>query len=244
MKLKMKKIGKMIYVFEFSTSKLGYMTIFIKICVKNFLTHFVGHFWLIEAKIKMKMKKLGKTNSIFEFSVSELGFMEIFMKIWEKKTFYSFFKSFLTNRGKNEVEDKKNWKNDLVFEFSISKLGYMAIFMKICAKNFLTLFVGHFWLIEAKMKMKMNKFGKMSSNIGFLILDYVVIFMKIWEKKNFDPFFKTFLNSIFELSISKLGCMELFIKIWEKIFFFKIFTWEGHTRTEVSKGLSTWCKCF
>ena len=33
------------------------------------------------------------------------------------------------------------------------------------------------------------------------------------RKKNFDPFFKTFLNSIFELSISKLGCMELLIKI-------------------------------
>ena len=170
--------------------------------------------------------------------------MEIFIKIWEKKLFTHFLNHFWLIEAKMKLKMKKIGKMIYVFEFSTSKLGYMAIFMKICAKNFLTLFVGHFWLIEAKMKMKMNKFGKMSSNIGFLILDYVVIFMKIWEKKNFDPFFKTFLNSIFELSISKLGCMELFIKIWEKKFFFKIFTWEGHTRTEVSKGLSTWCKCF
>ena len=39
------------------------------------------------------------------------------------------------------------------------------------------------------MKMKMKKFGKMSS--------------------------------VFEFSISKLGSMELFIKIWENLFFSK-----------------------
>ena len=56
------------------------------------------------------------------------------------------------------------------------------------------------------MKMKMKKFGKMSS--------------------------------IFEFSISELGYMKLFIKIWEKSFFSKFFPEKkGHTITEVSKGL-------
>ena len=100
---------------------------------------------------------------------------------------------------------KKFKKMNLIFGFSISKLSYMAIFMKICGKKFLTLFLGHFWLIEAKMKMKMKKFGKMSL--------------------------------IFEFSISKLGFVELFMKIWEKSFS-NFFTWEGYTRTELSKGLT------
>ena len=64
------------------------------------------------------------------------------------------------------------------------------------------IFLTHFCLIEAKMKMK--KYGKMIS--------------------------------IFEFSISELGYIELFIKISGK-FFFKFFTWEGHTGIEVSTGL-------
>ena len=55
------------------------------------------------------------------------------------------------------------------------------------------------------MKMRLKKYGKMSSNFEFLI--------------------------------SRLGCMEIFIKIFKKKLFFEIFTCEGHTRAEVSKGL-------
>ena len=33
------KIGKMSSIFEFSTSKLGYIEIFIKICEKNFFNY-------------------------------------------------------------------------------------------------------------------------------------------------------------------------------------------------------------
>ena len=82
--------------------------------------------------------------------------------------------------------------------------------------------------------MKMKKYGKMSPIFEFSIskLGYVVIFMKIWEKKILDSFFDPFLTNrgknenedkkfgkmspIFEFFISKLGCMELSIKIWEK----------------------------
>ena len=111
----------------------------------------------------------------------------------------------MTNWGKNEDEGEKIWEN--VFNFSI-----LHIKIRICGnfhenrwKRFLTHSLRHFWLIEAKMKMKMKNNGKMS-----------------W---------------IFKFSISKLGYMELFIKIWEKGSF-EIFIWKGHTRTEVSKVLT------
>ena len=56
----MKKLGKMSLIFEFFISKLGYTEIFLKICGKRSFTHFLGHFWLVEAKIKIKIKKHGK----------------------------------------------------------------------------------------------------------------------------------------------------------------------------------------
>ena len=69
----------------------------------------------------------------------------------------------------------------MTFEFSISKLGYTEIFMETCRKENLIHFFGHFWLVEAKMKMKMKKHEKMSSIFNFSIskLGYVAIFMKI-----------------------------------------------------------------
>ena len=60
MKMKMKKHGKMSPIFEFSISQLSYMAIFMKICGKIFLTHFLRRFWLIKAKMKMNIKNLGK----------------------------------------------------------------------------------------------------------------------------------------------------------------------------------------
>ena len=106
-------------------------------------------------KMKMRMKKLGRMNLIFEFSILKLGYMAIFMKICGKKIDL-FFKTLLTNRGKNENVNEEIWKN----KFDLWKLGYMAIFMKICGKKNLTHILGHFWLIEAKMKMKIKNMGK------------------------------------------------------------------------------------
>ena len=81
--MKMKKIGKMSRVYEFAISKLGDVAIFMKVCAK-FLTHFVGHFLLIEARMKMKMKKYEKMSLIFEFSISNLSHVAILMKIQVK----------------------------------------------------------------------------------------------------------------------------------------------------------------
>ena len=86
----MKNLGKMNSIFEFFISKLGYMELFVKVYGKQFLTHFSGHFWQIEAKMKMKMKNYEKIGSVFEFSISKLGYVAVFMKIW-KKTFWPIF---------------------------------------------------------------------------------------------------------------------------------------------------------
>ena len=88
--MKMKKIEKMSLIFEFSISKLGYTEIFIKVFGKNILTHFLGYYWLVKAKMKMNMKNYGKTSSILEFSISKLGYVAIFLKICEKKFWFIF----------------------------------------------------------------------------------------------------------------------------------------------------------
>ena len=54
------------------------------------LDPFLGHFWVIETKIKMNMKKRGTKSSNFQFSISKLGFMELFLKISEKRFFLKF----------------------------------------------------------------------------------------------------------------------------------------------------------
>ena len=65
----------------FLRSKLGYTEIFMKIYEKKVLTNFLGHFWLVEAKIKIKIRTFGKMSLIFEFSILKLGYMKVFMKI-------------------------------------------------------------------------------------------------------------------------------------------------------------------
>ena len=58
-------------------------------------------------------------------------------------------------------------------------------------KKFLNHFLKHFWPVsKTKMKMKMKKFGKISSSFGFSIskLDYKELFTKIWEKRVFLKF--------------------------------------------------------
>ena len=99
-------------------------------------------------------------------------------------------------------------------------------------KNIFDPFLRHFSLVEAKMKVKMKLYGKISSILEFTTskLVYVPVFMKVWEK-TFDPLFKTFwkkiknedksekngkLSSIFEFSISKLGYVAVFMKICKK----------------------------
>ena len=83
------KYGKFSSIFEFSISKLEYVTNENR--RKKCLTHFLRHFWLIEARMKMKIKKFGKMKSIFEFSILKLGYMELFIKIWEKTFFSKFY---------------------------------------------------------------------------------------------------------------------------------------------------------
>ena len=84
--MKIKRIEKAGSFFEFSTSKLGCMEIFMKICAKKYWPIF----WKIEAKMKIKILKIGKMSSIFDFLISKLDYVEFFMKIWEKSFFVKF----------------------------------------------------------------------------------------------------------------------------------------------------------
>ena len=111
-----------------------------------------------------------------------------------KNIFDPFFKTFLTNWGKNEDEDEKNWKNEFDFWVFHIRIRLYRNFHENLSKNFLNHFLSHFWLIVAKMKMKIKKFGKMSAIFELSIskLGYMAIFMKICSKKKIDPFFRTF----------------------------------------------------
>ena len=131
-------------------------------------------------------KKLGKWVRFLNYPYQNYVIWQFSWKSVEKN-FDPNFRTFLTNRDKNKNEDKKIWGN--IFDFWILhiKIGICGNFHKNQRKKFFTQFLRHFWLIEAKMKMKMKRIGKTSS--------------------------------IFELPISKLSYMELFIKIWEKRYF-------------------------
>ena len=193
-------------------------------------------------------------SSILEFAISKLGYVPVFMKVWEKN-FWPIFKTFLTNRGKTEDENEKIWKNELNFLILHIKIRLYGNFYENMLKKVLTHFFGHFWLIEAKTKMKVKKYGKMSSIFEFSIskLRYVGIFMKVWEKV-FDPFLKIFLTNlgkmkmkmkkygkiiwIFEFSKSKLRYLVIFMKIGEKNFWanFKTFlTNRGKMKMKLKK---------
>ena len=132
-------------------------------------------------KMKMQMKKFERMNLIFEFSISKLGYVTIFMKILQKK-FDPFFKTLLTKRDKNEDANKNIWENEFDLWILPIKIRLYGTFMKICGKKSLTHFLGHLWLIGAKIKIKMKKYRKMSSIFQFPIskLGYVAIFKKIW----------------------------------------------------------------
>ena len=90
-----------------------------KIWEKKFLTHFLNHFWLIEAKWRWRWNNLEKwiqfLNSPYQnYEIRLCGdFQENSPP--KKTTFDPFCKTFLTNRGKNENEDEKILKNESSF---------------------------------------------------------------------------------------------------------------------------------
>ena len=80
----MKKYGKMSSIFEFSTSRLGYVAIFIKIGVKRFWPFFKT-FLTNQGKNEDEVKKIWENEFDFWISMSRLGYVAIFIKIQEKK---------------------------------------------------------------------------------------------------------------------------------------------------------------
>ena len=96
---------------------------------------------------------------------------------------------------------KKFGKMSSIFEYSILKLGHMEIFMNMWEKN--------------EIKKFFNFFAFTLSSLTFAIC-------LIKMGKNFMPKRKMRMkkfarvNLIFEFSISKLGYINIFMKIWER----------------------------
>ena len=111
MKMKMKKIGKMSLIFEFSISELGYTEIFMKIWVKIFWIIFKS-FLTNRGKNEDADKRIWENEFNFWIIHIEIRLYDNFHENLFKKKIDPFFRTFLTNRGKNEDEDKKIWENE------------------------------------------------------------------------------------------------------------------------------------
>ena len=133
MKIRIKKIGRMNFIFKFSITNLGYMTLFMKIWEKK-IGPFFKTFFTNWSKNEGVNEKIGKISLIFEFSISKLGYVAVFMKIWEKK-FDPFFKTLLTNWGKNKNEDERIWKNNSDFWVLYIKIRLCGNFHENQRKN-------------------------------------------------------------------------------------------------------------
>ena len=139
---------------------------------------------------------------------------------------------------------KKTRKRSSIFEFSISKLGYMEIFMKIWEKNetkkLFHYFTIQLWLFDGDGKKVDIKNKNEDENISKNEVEFWILHVKIrlrdnfhenLRRKQFDPFFKTFLTNRgknedvnenfleneFDLWILhiKISYADIFKKIWE-----------------------------
>lgn len=118
MTIKMKKIGRMNLRmnFELSRSKLDYRATLMKISDKKFLTPFLRHFWLIEAKIKMKMKNFWKLSSVFD-SPHESLYDNFHKNLW--KFFFFYLRHFWQIEANMKMKTNEFEKMSLIFEYSI-----------------------------------------------------------------------------------------------------------------------------
>ena len=131
MKMRMKRLGRMNLIFEFSIFSIcqfswksgGKIDPFFK----TFLTN--------RGKNEIINEKIWENEfDLWILHIKVRLYSNFYENLW-KKNFDQFFRTLLTNPGKNEIEDEKYEKMNSIFEFSISKLGYVAVFMEISEKN-------------------------------------------------------------------------------------------------------------
>ena len=158
----------------------------------------------------------------------------------EKKNFDSFFNHFELIEAKMKIKMKKlgKWVRFLITHIRIRLYSY---FHENLLKKHCDPFLGHFWLIEKRMTMKDEKIWGKKFDFWILIsiskLGNVAIFMKIGEK-NEDEDEKIWKNEFnYWILHIKIRLYRIFHKNVRKKFFFEIFIWEGHTRTELLKEL-------
>ena len=123
MNMKMKKLGKISSIFEFSISKLGYMDIFMKIWEKmkwkSSLTISLFNFDYLSDEDRKKVntknedeyEKICKNEFDFWILNIKIKLCDNFHENLRRKRFDPFFKTFLTNQDKNENGNKKLWEN-------------------------------------------------------------------------------------------------------------------------------------
>ena len=138
----------------------------------------------------------------------------------------------------------------MTFELSASKLGYIEIFMKIWGNKF-DLFFKPFLTNRGKNKDEDEKIWK--NEFDFWILHVKIgLYGNFHEnpRKKYLPFLRHFwlieakyseCEKIWENEFDfwilhiKIRLYGTFHKNLRKNIFFEIFTWKGHTRTEVSR---------
>ena len=103
---------------------------------------------------------------------------------------------------KMKMKIKKIWENEFNFWSLHIKISLYDNFYENLKK--IDHFLRYFWLIEAKGKLKMIQFGKMSLIFEFFWskLGYMAIFIKISEKRNRLIFKKVFFTN----QSKKWGC--------------------------------------
>ena len=129
---------------------------------RHSLTHFVSHFLINWGKNENEDKKKWK----YKF---DIWILHIKIRLHDnfaenlKKKYWLIFWYILTNWSKNGDVNKKFWENEFDPWILHIKIRLYGNFLGNPRKNFLTHFLSHFWLIKAKMKMKMKKYGNMGS---------------------------------------------------------------------------------
>ena len=136
--MRMKKIGRMNLIFDFSISNLGYMAIFMKIWEKK-LTHFLRHFWLIRAKMKVQMKKNWENKFDLWILRIKIRFYGNFHENLWKKRLTHFLGHFWLIVAKMKMK-MKIWKKKLDFWILDIKIRLCGSFHENLWKNFWPIF--------------------------------------------------------------------------------------------------------
>ena len=198
---------------------------------ENLFDPFVKTFLTNQDKTEDVDKKIWENEFSFWVLHVKIRLRGSFHENLREKILTHFWRHFWPIETKMKMKMKKIWKNEFDFWIAHVKSRLYGNFYENRRKNFdpffkTFFFSRHFWLTEAKMKTKMEKFGKINSIFEFSIwkVGYLELFLKICGKKIW-PIFRTFLTNRGKNEVEDKKMweneFEVFIKIWEKRSFLK-----------------------